>query len=85
MHLLRTTTRSIDESESAVDLAQTPGDFIFLSFSDSDLGVVTGALEKGAAFEARLASLAMLKHPYSVDLYLEKIVPKARFVLVRLL
>jgi cobaltochelatase CobN len=85
MHLLRTTTRSIDESESAVDLAQTPADFIFLSFSDSDLGVVASALEKGAALDARLASLAMLKHPYSVDLYLEKIAPRARFVLVRLL
>jgi cobaltochelatase CobN len=85
MHLLRTTTRFLDESESAVDLAQSQADFVFLSFSDSDLGVMAKALEDDHALDARLASLAMLKHPYSIDLYIEKISAKARFVLVRLL
>ncbi len=85
MHLLRTTTRLIDEAEAAVDLGQSPGDVVFLSFSDSDLGVAAAALEDGAAPPARLASLAMLRHPYSVDLYIEKVAAKARFVLVRLL
>ncbi|MGB8278252.1 MAG: cobaltochelatase subunit CobN [Methylovirgula sp.] len=85
MHLLRTTTRLIDESESAVDLGQTPAQFVFLSFSDSDLGVVAAALECGAGLNARLAPLFMLKHPYSIDLYIERIAAKARFVLVRLL
>ncbi|MGH6867544.1 MAG: cobaltochelatase subunit CobN, partial [Methylocella sp.] len=33
----------------------------------------------------RLANLGMLKHPYSVDLYVEKAASQARFVLVRLL
>ena len=33
----------------------------------------------------RLANLAALRHPYSVDLYIEKVLSKARFVLVRLL
>ena len=33
----------------------------------------------------RLASLADLRHPYSVDLYVEKVVAHARFVLIRLL
>ena len=42
-------------------------------------------MKKASTLDARLASLAMLKHPYSVDLYLEKIAAKARFVLVRLL
>ncbi len=45
MHLLRTTTRLLDDSESAVDLGQTPAEFVFLSFSDSDLGVMAAALE----------------------------------------
>ena len=33
----------------------------------------------------RLANLAALKHPYSVDLYLETVCSRARFILVRLL
>ncbi|MHB8884856.1 MAG: cobaltochelatase subunit CobN [Methylovirgula sp.] len=85
MHLLRTTTRLIDESEAAVDLGQTPADFVFLSFSDSDLGVMAAALEGETRFCARLAPLFMLKHPYSTDLYVERLAIKARFVLVRLL
>ena len=86
MHLLRTTTRLIDEAEAAIDLGQTPGDVVFLSFSDSDLGLAAAALEDAPApLSARLASLAMLRHPYSVDLYVEKVASKARFVLVRLL
>jgi cobaltochelatase CobN len=85
MHLLRTTTRLIDDNESAVDLGQTPADFVFLSFSDSDLGVVAAALENETRLDARLAPLGMLKHPYSIDLYVERIAAKARLVLVRLL
>ncbi len=33
----------------------------------------------------RLASLSALQHPYSVDLYIERVVQHARFVLVRCL
>ena len=40
MHLLRTEQRSLDEAEAAVDLGQTPAGILFLSFSDSDLGLV---------------------------------------------
>ncbi len=36
-------------------------------------------------FTLRLANLAVLQHPFSVDLYLEKVISKARFVLVRCL
>ena len=58
-----------------------------LSFSDSDLGALASAAQdrEPGAPSLRLASLARLKHPYSVDLYTEKVVAKARFVLVRLL
>ncbi|HEY0145723.1 MAG TPA: cobaltochelatase subunit CobN [Methylovirgula sp.] len=85
MHLLRTTTRTIDEAESAVDLGQTPGAIVFLSFSDSDLGLAAAALEDRQSADVRLASLAALRHPYSVDLYIESVAAQARFVLVRLL
>jgi cobaltochelatase CobN len=87
MHLLRTEQRSLDEAEAAVDLGQTPADFLFLSFSDSDLGLVAAAAQRrpASAMSLRLANLGQLKHPYSVDLYVEKAASQARFVLVRLL
>ncbi len=87
MHILAEQIRSLDDSVAAVDLGQTPADIVVLSFSDSDLGLVAdvhGRLGSGAP-SLRLASLAALRHPYSVDLYLEKVAAKARFVLVRLL
>ena len=87
MHLLRTESRSLDEAEAAIDLAQTPADLVFLSFSDSDLGAVAAAAQMRAAssMSLRLANIAQLKHPFSVDLYVEKVAAKARFVLIRLL
>ena len=86
MHLLRTESRTLDEAESAVDLGQTPGDIVILSFSDSDLGALAAAAERREpAPSLRLASLAQLRHPYSVDLYAAGVVASARFVLVRLL
>jgi cobaltochelatase CobN len=87
MHLLRTETRSLEEAEAAIDLGQTPAEILFLSFSDSDLSLVAAAAQGRPqnAMSLRLANLSLLKHPYSVDLYVEKAASRARFVLVRLL
>ncbi|GGK47746.1 cobaltochelatase subunit CobN [Salinarimonas ramus] len=86
MHLQPASTVSLDEGESAVDLAQPPGDVVVLSFADSDLAALAAA-RAGAPGDltVRLASLRRLKHPLSVDLYVENTVAKARFVLVRCL
>jgi cobaltochelatase CobN len=87
MHLLRSETRSLDETVEAVDLAQTPAKIVFLSFSDTDLAAVADAWEKGAAKlpSLRLANISALRHPFSVDRYVERMAGHARFVLVRLL
>ncbi len=87
MHLLRTESRSLEEAEAALDLGQTPAGILFLSFSDSDLSLVAAAAQRRpqSAMSLRLANLGLLKHPYSVDLYIEKAASQARFVLVRLL
>ncbi|PSC06692.1 cobaltochelatase subunit CobN [Alsobacter soli] len=87
MHLLRTETRTLDEAEAAVDLAQSPAELVFLSFTDSDMTALARAWEAGRERypTLRIASLAQLKHPYSVDLYVAGVAAKARFVLVRLL
>jgi cobaltochelatase CobN len=86
MHLIRTEFRSIDDDAPAVDLDQTPADVVFLSFTDSDLAAMAAAWDASpGAPSLRLASLALLKRPYSVDLYVDKVARRARFVLVRLL
>ena len=60
---------------------------MFLSFSDSDLGCAAAAWasmdERRPAL--RLASLARLRHPMSVDLYLDRVASHARGIVVRLL
>ena len=85
MHLLATDSVSLDETAVAVDLEQSAADIVFLSFTDSDLAVLAGEWQQGAFPSLRLASLAQLKHPYSIDLYIDKTLRHARFVLVRLL
>ena len=87
MHLLRTETISLDEAAQALDLGQSPADIVFLSFTDSDLAAFASAWEASGpdAPSLRVASLAQLKHPYSVDLYVGGVASRARFVLVRLL
>ena len=86
MHLLVRETHSLDEEGSAIDLGQTPGDIVVLSFSDSDLGALAQAWREMADRPSlRLASLLRLKHPMSVDVYLEDVVAHARCVVLRLL
>ncbi len=74
------------EAEAADDLGQTPADLVVLSFSDADLGALAGAWQAMTPAPAlRLASLGRLRHPMSVDLYLDRVVSHARCVVVRLL
>ena len=37
MHLLQTSALSLDDIAEPIDLGQTPGDIVVLSFTDSDL------------------------------------------------
>lgn len=87
MHILATEVASLDEAEVAVDLAQSPADVVVLSFSDSDLSALAAAWQRDADAlpTLRLASLKKLRHPMSVDLYVEKVVAKAKVVIVRCL
>lgn len=87
MHLLVREARTLDDEESAVDLGHDPADIVFLSFSDSDLAAAASAWQVMAAPKPtlRLANLARLRHPMSVDLYAERVIERARCVIVRLL
>ncbi len=87
MHLLVRETHTLDEEDRATDLGQTPADIVFLSFSDSDLGAAASAWQVmgDGRPSLRLANLSRLRHPMSVDVYLESVVSHASAVIVRLL
>jgi cobaltochelatase CobN len=86
MHLVRIDAVSLDEGEAAVDLGQEPGDLVVLSFTDSDLAAIARAHAAGPGLPSlRLAKLAKLRHPLSVDLYVERVVAHAKVVVIRCL
>ncbi len=87
MHVPLIEVRSLDETVEAVDLGQTPADVVFLSFSDSDLNALARAYEAAPEPQPtlRIASLAALRHPFSIDLYLERVCARARLVVARVL
>jgi cobaltochelatase CobN len=87
MHLLAATTTNLDEIVEAVDLGQPPGDIAILSFADSDLTALAAAwdAERSALPRVRLAHLRDLRHPMSVDLWIERVGAHARVIVVRLL
>jgi cobaltochelatase CobN len=85
MHVLATQLATLDEADAAIDLGQSPAEVVVLSFSDSDLSALSEAWQQDAASlpTLRLASLKKLRHPMSVDLYVERVVAQARVVIVR--
>ena len=87
MHLLTTTSTSLDEIAEAVDLGQPPGDIVVLSFADSDLAGLAAAweAESEALPSVRLAHLRELRHPMSVDLWIDRLGAHAKVIVVRLL
>ena len=90
MHLLSATPGTIASGDEAIDLDQSPGDIVVLTVADSDLACFARAAEalatgEGGRPSVRLTNLLQLMHPYSVDLYVEKVIAHARFVCVVLL
>ncbi|MBY3234126.1 cobaltochelatase subunit CobN [Rhizobium laguerreae] len=86
MHLLLAQQGTISDGEEAIDLGQTPGDILFLSAADSELAAIaTAHRERGAGPSLRLASLMSLKHPMSVDTYVERTARHAKLIIVRAL
>ncbi|MBN9290631.1 MAG: cobaltochelatase subunit CobN, partial [Hyphomicrobium denitrificans] len=84
MHLVAGETERIDDGAAAVDLDQSPGDIIVLSAADSELAAFAGAFD-GTGPSLRLANWTRLQHPYSVDLYLEKTLARAKLVCLRMM
>ena len=87
MHLLQTTSATLDDIVEPRDLGQTPGDIVVLSFADSDLSGLASAYaaEKENLPSLRLAHLRDLRHPMSIDLWIDKCARHAKVTVVRLL
>jgi cobaltochelatase CobN len=87
MHLLATTATNLDEIVEPVDLGQTPGDIVVGSFAESDLAALTAAwaAERDVVSSLRLTPLRELRHPLSVDLWIDKVASHAKVIVLRLL
>ncbi|MEK0085398.1 cobaltochelatase subunit CobN [Benzoatithermus flavus] len=87
MHLLSAQVAATADVETAVDLEQSPGEIVVLSAADTELACLAAAHARlgEAAPSVRLASILRLTHPLSVDLHVERVVSRARLVIVRLL
>jgi cobaltochelatase CobN len=87
MHILTTSSASLDDLVEPVDLRQAPADIVALSFTDSDLAGMAAAwkAQADALPSMRLAPLRDLRHPMSVDLWVDSVGAKAKVVLVRIL
>ncbi|MBA2126746.1 cobaltochelatase subunit CobN [Hyphomicrobium methylovorum] len=88
MHLVVRESRDLDEAAAPQDLALAPADLVVLSFSDSDLAMAAAAfcdVPQDERPSLSFANLNTLRHPMSVDLFLDATVKGSRAVLVRLL
>src|SRR5215475_768663 len=87
MHVVFRESFGLEETATAVDLGQDGADLVILSFSDSDLAAFAAGWRRGRESlpSLRLANLIALRHPLSVDTYIERTLPRVRGILVRLI
>ncbi|MGY3239537.1 cobaltochelatase CobN [Bradyrhizobium sp. USDA 4448] len=87
MHVVFRESRGLEETATPRDIGQDPADLVVLSFSDSDLAAFAAGWRRGrdSLPSLRLANLAELRHPLSVDTYIERTLSQARGILVRLI
>ncbi|TVR09190.1 MAG: cobaltochelatase subunit CobN [Salinarimonadaceae bacterium] len=90
MHVIFRERHGLEETETPTDLGQSPADLVVLSFSDSDLGAFAAGWRRGGGPEGslpslRLANLSALRHPLSVDTYIEATLSGAKGILIRLI
>ncbi|CUJ98357.1 Aerobic cobaltochelatase subunit CobN [Shimia thalassica] len=87
MHVVFRESHGLEETETPTDLGQSPADMVVLSFSDSDLGAFAAGWHRanGDLPTLRLANISALKHPLSVDTYVEQTLDGAKAILIRLI
>ncbi|PWE79573.1 cobalamin biosynthesis protein CobN [Bradyrhizobium sp. SUTN9-2] len=87
MHVVFRESRGLEETATPRDIGQDPADLVVLSYSDSDLAAFAAGWRRGRGSlpSLRLANLAELRHPLSVDTYIERTLSQARGIFVRLI
>ena len=87
MHVVFRESHGLEETDAPFDPGQSPADLVVLSFSDSDLGAFAAGWHRagGKLPGLRLANLVALRHPLSVDTYVEQTLAGARGILIRLI
>ncbi len=86
MHLLLAQKGTISDGNEAVDLAQTPGEILFLSAADTELASLAQAHRLAPdLLSLRLANFLTLTHPMSVDAYVERTARYASLIVVRII
>ncbi|MCI5076245.1 cobaltochelatase subunit CobN [Oricola sp.] len=85
MHLLLAQKGTIADGDGeAVDLGQTPGEICVLSAADTELASLA-AIDRDEGSSLRLVNLLQLKHPMSVDAWIERTGRHARLIVIRIL
>lgn len=87
MHVVFRESHGLEETATPTDPGQSPADLVVLSFSDSDLGAFAEGWHRadGTLPGLRLCNLSLLRHPLSVDTYVEGTLSGARGILIRLI
>ncbi|MFV0303187.1 MAG: cobaltochelatase subunit CobN, partial [Paracoccus sp. (in: a-proteobacteria)] len=91
MHVVFRETHGLEAAETPFDPGQDPADLVVLSFSDSDLGAFAAGWHRAKTAGAgglpglRLQNIVALKHPVSVDTYVERTLSGAKAILIRLI
>ncbi len=87
MHVVFRESHGLEDTEAPFDLGQTPAELVVLSFSDSDLGAFAAGWHRAAGKlpTLRLANLVALKHPMSVDTYVQQTLAGVKGILIRLI
>jgi cobaltochelatase CobN len=87
MHLKLDQSGTIDDGEIARDLGQQTADIVFLSAADNELAALAAARSTlGKDFPSvQFTNLLALRHPMSVDLYVERTLRSAKLVVLRML
>src|SRR3974390_1820309 len=87
MHLKLDQSGTIDDGEVARDLGQQTADIVFLSAADNELAALAAARSSlgGDFASVQFTNLLALRHPMSVDLYVERTLRSAKLVVLRML
>ncbi len=87
MHLKLDQSGIIDDGEVARDLGQDTADVVILSAADNELAALAAARAVlGGDFPSvQFSNLLALRHPLSVDLYVERTLRSAKLVVLRML